>query len=469
MIIQQFYLQCLAHASYLIVDESTGIAAVIDPQRDVAQYLEAADAHGARIQHVILTHFHADFVAGHIELRDRLGATIHLGAAAEAEFAFSKLADGDAITFGDVELVALETPGHTPEGISILAYDKQADDLAPKAVFTGDTLFVGDVGRPDLMASIGITAEELASRLYDSLHDKLMTLPDETVVYPAHGAGSMCGKNLSSETSSTIGAQRANNPSLQPMSKDDFVALVSANQPEAPRYFPFDAVLNRQDRAALDETLERALTPLDAEAFAALRDGGAQIVDVRDADAFAAHHVAGSMNVGLDGKFATWAGTVIDPDVPVVLVGDAGQEREAALRLGRIGLDGVAGYLDGGIDAAPEAWIATCDRMDATQLSGALGGATSPTLIDVRTPGEFDGGHIEGALHIPLVQLERRLDEVPDGPCVVVCRSGYRSSLAASLLRARGKTPVCDLAGGMNAWEQEDRPTIVVSSPSCGL
>ncbi|HZI93095.1 MAG TPA: MBL fold metallo-hydrolase, partial [Patescibacteria group bacterium] len=300
MILKQYYLGCLAHASYLIADEA-GAAVVVDPQRDIDQYLDDAARLGLTIRHVLLTHFHADFVAGHLELRDRVGASIGLGARASADYPFTALKDGDTIELGSVRLKILETPGHTPEGISILAYDLNASADKPHAVLTGDTLFIGDVGRPDLMASIGITADDLAGMLYDSLRGKLMALPDETLLYPAHGAGSMCGKNLSTDTVSTIGAQRQYNYALQPMSKEAFVRMVTADQPEAPRYFAHDAELNRSERATLDTMLERALAPLGLDEMLKLREAGARVLDVRDPAEFEGAHLDGSVNIGLGG------------------------------------------------------------------------------------------------------------------------------------------------------------------------
>src|SRR5690242_7608638 len=276
MVVHQFYLNCLAHASYLVGDEGTGIAAVIDPQRDVDQYLAFAEARGLRIAHVVLTHLHADFIAGHLELRDRVGAAIYLGAAAKAEYAFTPLRDGDRIEFGRVRLKALETPGHTPESISILVYDLTVSDTQPHAVLTGDTLFIGDVGRPDLRAALGWSATELGSLLFDSLHKKLLALPDESLVYPAHGAGSLCGKALSKETVSTLGEQRRSNYALQPMSKEAFLQVVTADQPDAPSYFTYDAVLNSQERPTLDQTLER-VSAMTLDGLLALQSVGAQI------------------------------------------------------------------------------------------------------------------------------------------------------------------------------------------------
>src|SRR3954471_12472812 len=317
MILHQFYLNCLAHASYLIGDEQTGTACVVDPQRDIEQYLTFAEQHGLRIAHVLLTHLHADFVAGHLELRDRVGATIYLGAKASAEYAFTPLADGDRVEFGRVRLQALETPGHTPESISIAVYDLDRSSTAPHAVLTGDTLFVGDVGRPDLRAALGWSAADLGGLLYDSLRTKLLPLPDASLVYPAHGAGSLCGKAIRKETVSTIGEQRRSNYALQSMTKSAFVELVTADQPDAPAYFTYDAVLNSKERPTLDEALSREVNPLTLDQLLALGDVGVQILDTRDQTKFAAAHLAGSLNVGLGGKYATWAGTILSHDHPI--------------------------------------------------------------------------------------------------------------------------------------------------------
>ena len=309
MIVSQFYLNCLAHASYLIGDEGSRTAAVVDPQRDIGQYLDEADRRGLRIRHVFLTHFHADFIAGHLELRDKVGATIYLGGAGQRRVPLYAAGDGDVVEFGRVRLQALETPGHTAESISILVFDLARDPAHPYAVLTGDTLFVGDVGRPDLRASLGWSAADLGRLLFDALHTKLLALPDATLVYPAHGAGSLCGKHLSAETVSTIGAERRTNYALQPMSRDAFVALVTADQPDAPPYFTYDAVLNSKERATLDTILARELTPLPLPRVLDLQRSGAQLLDVRDPADFAKGHLAGSLNIGLAGQFATWAGT----------------------------------------------------------------------------------------------------------------------------------------------------------------
>ena len=454
MVLKQYYLGCLAHASYLVADPAAGDAAVVDPQRDVDQYVADARELGCRIGHVLLTHFHADFVAGHLELRDREGAAIYLGARAEAEYAFTPLEDGATVRVGSVRLEAIETPGHSPESISILVRDP-AGGGRPDALLTGDTLFVGDVGRPDLRASLGWGAEELAELLYDSLHGKLMRLPDATLVYPAHGSGSLCGKSLSKETASTIGAQRRENYALQPMTKAQFVALVTADQPETPAYFTYDAVLNTRERPTLEQALAQELRPLALDEALALAAGGARVLDTRDPADFAAAHLAGSLNIGLGGSYATWAGTLLEPGRPIVIVAQPGAEIEAATRLGRIGFDGVAGYLDGGMRAladAPEL-LGSFDRLGPAALDEALADAPAPVLLDVRNEPEHRGDPIDRSVNIPLGRLADRLGELPsDRSVVAVCGSGYRSAIAASLLRAGGLGPVTDLAGGLAAW-----------------
>jgi hydroxyacylglutathione hydrolase len=455
MILRQFYLNCLAHASYLVGDEQTHTAAVVDPQRDIDQYLDFAAQHGLRIAHVFLTHLHADFIAGHLELRDRAGAAIYLGAAARAEYAFTPLHDGDRVEMGRVRLQAIETPGHTPESISIAVYDLDHSDTAPHAVLTGDTLFVGDVGRPDLRAALGWTAADLGGLLYDSLRTKLLALPDASLVYPAHGAGSLCGKALGKETFSTIGEQRRSNYALQPMTKAAFVDLVTADQPDAPPYFTYDAVLNSKERPTLDEALARELNPMSLELVLALQRTGGQILDTRDPGDFAAAHLEGSLNIGLGGQYATWAGTMLSRDRPIVIIADPGREHEAATRLGRIGFDHIVGYLQNGLRSLESRadLTATTERVSAPLAAERLAGG-EPLAIDVRTPAEREQKSVAGSMSIPLNHLAERVQELPkDRPLLVYCAGGYRSSIAASLLQQRGFTRVSEIAGGLAAWE----------------
>jgi rhodanese-related sulfurtransferase/glyoxylase-like metal-dependent hydrolase (beta-lactamase superfamily II) len=459
MKIQQYYLACLSHASYMISDEKTKIAAVVDPQRDIDQYLTDAAAGGYTIKHVFLTHFHADFIAGHIELRDKAGATIHLGRRAGAEFDHVAMKDGDSIEFGDVKLSIMETPGHTPEGISILVYDLAASATEPKAVLTGDTLFIGDVGRPDLLASIGVTADELADMLYESI-GKLSTLPDATLVYPAHGAGSLCGKALSNETVSTIGEQKKFNYAMQPMSREAFKEIVTADQPEAPDYFVHDAILNRKERTALHDAMEKQLKPLSLDDSLAMQNTGAQLLDVRDGIDFQGEHLKGALNIALSGKYATWAGSMLSHKKPIVVIAEEGGQEEAVMRLGRIGFDNVAGYLDGGmraLETRPDLTERT-ERITAVALAEWLGGARpeagpKPVVLDIRSEAEHANGHVEGSINIPLPKLEDRLSEIPtDRPVVVHCEGGYRSAIGASVLQKHGITGVYDLVGGYKAW-----------------
>ncbi len=463
MILKQYYLGCLSHASYLIGDESSRTAAVVDPQRDVEQYLKDARELGLEIRHVFLSHFHADFVAGHLELRDRAGAKIYLGARGKAEYAFTPMKDGDRLEFGKVRLGVLETPGHSPESICILVYDLAKDDRKPYAVLTGDTLFIGDVGRPDLRASLGWSAGELGALLYDSLRTKLLPLPDETLVYPAHGAGSMCGKNLSKDTVSTIGAQRRFNYALQPMSKEEFIHLVTAEQPEAPAYFAYDAVLNTQERATLDDSLAQALKPIALDEVLRLGDAGYYLLDVREPDEFAGGHLAGSINIPLGGKYATWAGTILDTSKSIVIIASPGREDEAAMRLGRIGFDRIAGYLDGGmkaVDPRPDLVWQT-ERVTAAKLAELLASPNPPVLLDVRAVKEWQEKHIGSSLNIPLQQLQKRIAEVPKGRRLAVhCAGGYRSSIAVSILHQHGVTDVIDLIGGIGAWEAARLPIV---------
>ena len=464
MIFKQFYLPCLAHASYVIGDEATGTAAVVDPQRDIDQYLAFAAEHGLQIRHVFLTHLHADFVAGHLELRDRVGATIYLGAAAKASYAFTPLHDGDSLEFGRVRLKALETPGHTPESVSILVFDRNTSESQPHAVLTGDTLFIGDVGRPDLRASLGWSAKDLGSMLFDSLHAKLLALPDASLVYPAHGAGSLCGKSLSKETVSTVGEQRRSNYALQPMSKEAFIQVVTADQADAPAYFTFDAVLNSEERPTLEQTLAR-VKPMTLDGVLALQQIGAQILDTREPPEFAAAHLAGSINIGLGGQYATWAGTVLDHEHPIVIIADPGRESESATRLGRIGFDHIVGYLQNGLhslETRPDLTVTT-EYVSAPFAAELLSSAEPPLALDVRGPREREKKYIAGSLGIPLNHLVENLGKLPrDRSLLVYCAGGYRSSIAASLLQRNGFERVSEIACGIAAWEAANLP---VESP----
>ena len=463
MILKQYYLNCLAHASYLIGDPSSGTAVVVDPQRDVDAYVADAEQAGLQIRHVFLTHFHADFLAGHLELRDRTGAEIHLGAKAQAEFAFTPMADGDSLDLGRVRLTVLETPGHTVESISILVFDLDVDARQPQAILTGDTLFVGDVGRPDLRASLGWSATDLGKMLYHSVRSKLLPLPDATLIYPAHGAGSLCGKSLSKETVSTIGEQRRTNYALQPMSEPEFIELVTADQPDAPSYFTYDAILNTKERPTLSHMLEYQLKPIDVERLLALQTVGAEVLDVRDAVEYARAHFKGSLNIGLGGSYATWAGTILDREKPIVIIAEPGRQEEAAMRLGRIGFDSIVGYLQDGISAleARTDLMTGTTRVTPAEAAAALASSTPPLVLDIRAPKEWQHAHIDGSVNIPLNHLLERIGEVPaDRPLLVHCAGGYRSSIAAGVLQRKGRVNLTELTGGITAWEAAGLPVI---------
>lgn len=450
MIFAQYYLECLSQASYLVGDETTGRAVVVDPRRDVGEYVADAAAHGLTIVGVIDTHFHADFLAGHLELAERTGAWIGFGDEARPEFPARLLADGERIELGDVVLEVLAPPGHTPESISVLVWE-HAGDAVPHSVLTGDTLFVGDVGRPDLLASIGVTADELGRRLHASVA-RLMELPDAVRVLPGHGAGSACGKNLSTERASTIGDQRRDNPACRSTDVEDFLAMVTAGQPAAPGYFVYDAFANRRGHELFDPA--RHARPLAAAEVDDLARRGAVLLDARDADAFAAGHLPGSLSVPLDGRFAETVGTVVDPDRDVVVVAPQDREEEVVTRLARIGADRVLGYLrDPDAVLAEPGRTQRSERVDAAALAEMLAGPDRPEVLDVRNRGELAAGAVPGARRIPLAELPRRLDEVArDRTVVVHCAGGYRSGVAASLLRRAGFADVRDLAGGYAAW-----------------
>jgi hydroxyacylglutathione hydrolase len=454
MYFAQYYLDCLSLASYMVADEQTGQAVVVDPRRDVSEFIEDADSRGLTIVGVINTHFHADFLAGHLELAKATGAWIGYGKRADPEYPIRRLTDGERISLGRVTLQIMETPGHTPESISVVVLE-DPDDTVPYGVLTGDALFIGDVGRPDLLASIGVTADELGRELYDSVQNRLMGLPDATRVFPAHGAGSACGKNLSAERQSSIGEQRATNYACQPMTEQDFVALVTAGQPSAPAYFVYDAILNRKDRDVFDES--RPAAALTVREVRDLRAAGAVVVDARDPQVFAAGHLTGAVNVPADGRFAETAGSVLAADRDLIVVAPPGQESRTVIRLARIGFDRVDGYLAHQEVALEELAdeVGPSSRLTAVQLAEVLDGAAPPLLLDVRNAGEREAnGVLDGSWHIPLAELAGRVAEVPqDRPVVVYCAGGYRSSVAASLLRAAGHPDVSDLIGGFAAWQ----------------
>jgi glyoxylase-like metal-dependent hydrolase (beta-lactamase superfamily II)/rhodanese-related sulfurtransferase len=451
MFFRQYNLDCLSLFSYMIGDTTTGRAVVVDPQRDISQYVADATAAGLRIERVIETHFHADFLSGHLELAEATGAVVSYGSAAKPDFPIDPLDHGQVLSLGEVSLEVRHTPGHTPESISIVVFD--GPDTAPWAAFTGDTLFIGDVGRPDLLTSVGYTADALARLLYRSLHDQLMTLPDATLLFPAHGAGSACGKNLSAAASSTIGEQRRFNYALAAMSEDEFVRSVTEGQSAAPAYFAFAADANKHAHPLLDDSEAPSL--IDIAEASALAESGAVLIDTRAPEVFASGHVRGSINVGLDGRFAEYAGDVIRPGQRVVVLSDPGRSTEAKVRLARIGFDAVIGAVED-IEAAlaghPDL-AGRARRVSADDAAAWREETPAAQIVDVRSPGEVVHGAVAGARNVPLPQLLDGLRDLdPNAPTLVYCAGGYRSSIAASTLRTHGFTDVADLLGGYGAW-----------------
>ncbi len=448
--VDQFYLGCLAHASYLV--GSGGVGVVIDPQRDIGQYLETARERGLTIRHIIETHLHADFVSGHRELAEATGAQIYLGDGSGAEFDHVPVRDGDEILLEDCKLQFLQTPGHTEESVSIVLNDLEKRPSAPSVVFTGDTLFIGDVGRPDL--SKKHTPQELAGMLYDSLHNKILRLPDDVQVYPAHGAGSMCGRNMSEEHSSTIGREKQTNYALRPMGRQAFVEMMTTDLPARPEYFAQDVELNRKGAVALSDLAP--LRALKAEEVERLRAASAILLDVRAAREFAAAHVPGSINVGLGGQFATWAAVAVGLDREIVLVGEHQDAvEEARIRLARVGIERVAGYLESGLDGwrRSRLTLAVTAQVSASELSSRMRDDDDLVVVDVRQPAEWRLGHVPGAVHYALTELQHRLRELdPRRVTAVYCKGGYRSSIAASLLESHGWERVVNVTGGFDAW-----------------
>ena len=456
MYFEQFYLGCLAHASYLLASDGEGV--VVDPQRDVELYLNAAAQHGITIRHIFETHLHADFVSGHRELASRTGAKIYMGAQAGATFPHVPVSDGFELKFGKASMRVLETPGHTGESICLLVTDEERSP-APWAVLTGDTLFIGDVGRPDL--SPRHTPAQLAGLLYDSLHTKLMTLPDGVLVYPAHGAGSLCGRNMRAERSSTIGTERLTNYALQIKSREEFIAQLTSNLPARPDYFAKDAEINRTGASAMSELpLLRAIAPGE---LASMIQHGELALDVRPGDEFAAAHVPGSVNIALSGQFASWAGTVLGLSAhPVLIAANEQQVDEARLRLARVGIEALDGYLAGGVDAWKQAGlpVATMPQMSVEELSSRLTSGDA-AVLDVRRGPEWEAGHIESATWWPLDNFRVSPPEIePDVPVAVHCKSGYRSMIAASLLERAGYKNVINVTGGFDAWQQAKLPVV---------
>jgi len=454
MYFEQFYLGCLAHASYMLGSE--GEAAVVDPQRDVDIYLKAASERGLKIRHIFETHLHADFVSGHLELAARTGATIHIGAKAGATFAHEPMRDGDEIRLGNMRITAIETPGHTTESMCLVITDEE-ESASPWAVLTGDTLFIGDVGRPDLSPSH--TPQQLAGLLYDSLHDKLLKLSNDVVVYPAHGAGSLCGRNMRAETSSTIGTERLTNYALQIKSRDEFVRQLTENLPARPEYFLQDAQINRTGASALADLPE--LTPVSPEELKGLLEEGVFVLDVRSNANFAAAHVPGSVNIALSGQFASWAGAIMGLSAKPVLIADTPEQyEEARIRLARVGIEDPRGFLLGGVAAWKQAGlpVAQLPQMTVQELHKRLGG-DGLQLLDVRREGEWQAGHIAEASWFPLDRFKVSAPEVDLAkPLAVNCQGGYRSTIACSLLRRAGVQDVINVTGGFDAWKKADLP-----------
>lgn len=444
---KQFYLGCLAHASYYIGSQEE--AAIVDPQRDVNQYLAEAEANNQKIKYVIETHLHADFVSGHAELAKKTGAKIVFGAEAKAEFEHLAVKDGDVLEVGNVKLKILETPGHTPEGVSIVVESDERGE--PLKVLTGDTLFIGDVGRPDLVGSKGFSAKEMAGLLYDSLREKILKLPDETEVYPAHGAGSLCGKNMSKETWSTLREQKKLNYALQPMTKDKFVRMMTENLPEQPAYFPKSVRKNLSGASSLDEIVKpERMSPQEIKNFRGL------ILDVRNADDFGAAHVPNSLNIGLGGQFASWAGTLIDTDEPIALVAESEEKaEEAVMRLARVGIESVKGFLEGGIEAWQAAGFpaARIEQISVEEMNNRLTTNDDLQFVDVRREVEFINGHAPKTINLTLSNFSTLADQMDKSrPTYVICQGGYRSSAATSILERKGFREVYNLSGGTGAW-----------------
>jgi glyoxylase-like metal-dependent hydrolase (beta-lactamase superfamily II) len=445
MIFKQFYLNCLAHASYFIASE--GEAAVVDPQRDVDGYIEEANANDVKIKYIIETHLHADFVSGHRELAAKTGAEIIFGAKANADFPHRAVNDGDEIKLGDVTLRFMETPGHTPESICVLV-----DDGESKKLLTGDTLFIGDVGRPDLAGGKGFSSEQMASMMYDTLHEKILKLDDAIEVYPAHGAGSACGKNISSDTFSTIGQQRRFNYALQPMTKDAFVKMMTTDLPPAPAYFPFDAEYNRKGAPSLNDLPKpKELTLQEA------KESNAVLLDVRSAADFGAGHLPDSINIGLGGQFASWAGTLIPMNAEIILIANTQEQiDEAVMRLARVGHENVRGFLKAD-DANPKLLI---PQITVNELKEKIATVSDLQVVDVRRVGEYECGHATKAINAPLspdvADKVSHLDK--SKPTAVICLGGYRSSAAASLLEQSGFTNLMNVTGGTRAWIEAGYP-----------
>jgi hydroxyacylglutathione hydrolase len=454
MIVQQLYTNCLAQAAYYI--ESDGEAAIIDPLRDYDAYISLAESHGAKIKYVFETHFHADFVSGHVDLARRTGAEIVYGPTTQTSFPVHVAADNEELRVGKLTIRVLHTPGHTPESTSYLLIDEKGKEYC---VFTGDTLFVGDVGRPDLLDGV-MTKETLAGMMYDSLHNRLMPLPDDVIVYPAHGAGSACGKNIGKETFSTIGEQKANNYALQPMTKETFIATVTEGISPAPSYFFKDAMLNKQGYTPIEEILAKGLTPLSVSDVDAEIKKGTTVIDTRIPDAFEQGFIPKALNFGLNGQYAIWAATLLDITQPVLIVAEEGKEKESIERLARVGFDHICGFLQGGFEAwknADKRWdmVISVDE-EEFELDAKH---TDIKILDVRKPGEFNDGHLTKAMHFSLDALPKAYTDLnKDEEYLIHCAGGYRSMIAVSYLKSKGFQRVKNVLGGFAKIKTMDLP-----------
>lgn len=468
MNIEQIYTGCLAQGAYYI--ESNGEAAIIDPLRESAPYIEKAEKDGAKIKYIFETHFHADFVSGHVDLAEKTGATIVYGPGAKTDFKMHEAKDGEIFEIGDIKIKVLHTPGHTLESSTFLLIDKEGNE---KAIFSGDTLFIGDVGRPDLAQKAGkITQEDLAGMLFDSLRNKIMTLPDDVVVYPAHGAGSACGKNMSKETTDLLGNQKKNNYALRAdMTKEEFIAEVTDGLLPPPQYFAQNVAMNKSaETSGLDKILEKGNVALDVETFEAMANHeGALVLDTRHQEEFAKEHIPNSIFIGIDGSFAPWVGALI-PDLqqPIVFITEEGREEEIVTRLSRVGYDNTLGYLKGGIKAWKEAGkeIDSVKSIQATEFASSIKSGNL-TVLDVRKPSEFQSEHVEDAQNFPLDYINDNFDELDKNQTYHVhCAGGYRSMIAASILKSRGIHKLVDIAGGFKAISETDIPKTEYVCPS---
>ncbi|MDO1449263.1 MBL fold metallo-hydrolase [Rhodocytophaga aerolata] len=457
MKIEQIYTGCLAQGAYYI--ESAGEVAIIDPLRETAPYLEKAGKDEAVIKYIFETHFHADFVSGHLDLAKATGAPIVYGPNARPNFAAYIGKDGEEFRLGKIQIKLLHTPGHTLESTSYLLKDEEGKEIA---LFTGDTLFIGDVGRPDLaQKALSITQEELASTLYDSLRTKIMTLSDEVIIYPGHGAGSACGKNMSKETTDTLANQKKTNYALREnMSREEFIKEVTDGLLPPPAYFGMNVKMNKEGYESFTDVLSRGVQALDPEAFeAAANETGALILDTRKAGEFAKGFVPNAINIGLDGSFAPWVGALIPMEQQILLITDEGREEEAVTRLSRVGYDHTIGYLKGGFTAWIEAGkqIDTIASIPAGEFAERMKDEKTALIVDVRKPGEYQSEHVEGAINVPLDYLNEHLAELSkDKPFYLHCAGGYRSMIAASILKARGWNNLIDIAGGFSAIANTD-------------